>query len=120
MYKRQVFGLASRPAPPETVSGDACRQFCDSAGRAQMPVSYTHLKALVGGAANFAGVVIPVSYTHLDVYKRQEQSGPPGVQVQRQQVQRCTAFLPCVFQAQCHVDQPGSAFGGKPDVYKRQ
>ena len=33
---RAVFGLASRPAPPETVSGDACRQFCDSAGRAQM------------------------------------------------------------------------------------
>ena len=31
-----VFGLASRPAPPETISGDACRQFCDSAGRAQM------------------------------------------------------------------------------------
>lgn len=33
---RAVFGLASCPAPPETVSGDACRQFCDSAGRAQM------------------------------------------------------------------------------------
>lgn len=31
-----AFGLASRPAPPETISGDACRQFCDSAGRAQM------------------------------------------------------------------------------------
>lgn len=31
-----VFGLASRPAPPEQVSGDACDQFCDRAGRAQM------------------------------------------------------------------------------------
>ena len=31
-----AFGLASRPAPPETVSGDACDQFCDRAGRAQM------------------------------------------------------------------------------------
>lgn len=30
------FGLASRPAPPQTVSGDACDQFCDRAGRAQM------------------------------------------------------------------------------------
>ncbi len=30
------FGLASRPAPPEQVSGDACDQFCDKAGRAQM------------------------------------------------------------------------------------
>lgn len=33
---RAVFGLASLPAPPETVSGDACDQFCDTAGRAQM------------------------------------------------------------------------------------
>ena len=31
-----AFGLASRPAPPEMVSGDACSQFCDKAGRAQM------------------------------------------------------------------------------------
>ncbi|MDD6320281.1 MAG: SpoIIE family protein phosphatase [Oscillospiraceae bacterium] len=31
-----VFGLASRPAPPETICGDACEQFCDSSGRAQM------------------------------------------------------------------------------------
>lgn len=31
-----VFGLASRPAPPEQVSGDACNQFCDRSGRAQM------------------------------------------------------------------------------------
>ena len=31
-----AFGLASRPAPPQTVSGDACDQFCDRAGRAQM------------------------------------------------------------------------------------
>lgn len=31
-----VFGLAGRPAPPETVSGDACDQFCDRSGRAQM------------------------------------------------------------------------------------
>lgn len=33
---RAAFGMASRPAPPETVCGDACEQFCDSAGRAQM------------------------------------------------------------------------------------
>ena len=31
-----VFGLASRPAPGQSVSGDACDQFCDRAGRAQM------------------------------------------------------------------------------------
>lgn len=32
----QMAARLGRPAPPETVSGDACRQFCDSAGRAQM------------------------------------------------------------------------------------
>ena len=31
-----IFGNASRPSPPETVSGDASDQFCDHAGRAQM------------------------------------------------------------------------------------
>ena len=33
---RAVFGAASRPAPPESISGDASDQFCDHAGRAQM------------------------------------------------------------------------------------